>query len=63
MEERRIDKATSDKISFMTYIMPAFAETYKMNVQSELKIGLSQRRKKIYVSYVPMCLKIKIYVA
>ena len=25
MEEKRIDKATSDKISFMTYIVPAFA--------------------------------------
>jgi len=28
-----MDKATSDKISFMTYIVPAFADTYKMNVQ------------------------------
>jgi len=28
-----IDKATSDKISFMTYIVPAFADAYKMNVQ------------------------------
>ena len=33
MEKRIIDKATSDKISFMTYIVPAFADAYKMNVQ------------------------------
>ena len=30
---KTIDKETSDKISFMTYIVPAFAEAYKMNVQ------------------------------
>ena len=34
MEEKRIDKATSDKRSFITYIVPAFAEAYKMNVQN-----------------------------
>jgi hypothetical protein len=28
-----IDKATSDKISFMTFIVPAFANAYKMNTQ------------------------------
>jgi hypothetical protein len=33
MEERVINKAASDKISFMTYIVPAFADAYKMNVQ------------------------------
>jgi len=33
MEAKRIDKATSDKISFMTYIVPEFAAAYKMNVQ------------------------------
>jgi len=33
MENRAIDKATSDKISFITYIVPAFADAYKMNVQ------------------------------
>ena len=42
MESKTIDKATSDtcttdevrsKISFMTYIVPAFADAYKMNVQ------------------------------
>jgi len=33
MEGKTIDKATSDKISFMTYIVPAFADAYKMNVQ------------------------------
>lgn len=31
--EKTIDKATSDKISFMAYIVPAFADAYKMNVQ------------------------------
>ena len=33
MEKKVIDKATSDKISFMTYIVPAFADAYKMKVQ------------------------------
>ena len=33
MDTGTIDKATSDKISFMTYIVPAFADAYKMNVQ------------------------------
>ncbi|MDR0681689.1 MAG: DUF3791 domain-containing protein [Dysgonamonadaceae bacterium] len=28
-----LDKQTSDKVSFMTYIVPAFADAYKMNVQ------------------------------
>ncbi len=34
MATAAIDKATSDKISFMTYIVPAFADAYKMNAQS-----------------------------
>ena len=33
MEKKVINKATSDKISFMTYIVPAFADAYKMNVK------------------------------
>ena len=33
MEEKRIDKATSDKINFMTYIVPEFAAAYKMKIQ------------------------------
>jgi hypothetical protein len=33
MEKQALDKSTSDKISFMTYIVPAFADAYKMNVQ------------------------------
>jgi len=33
MEEKRVDKATSDKISFMTYIVPEFAAAYKMKTQ------------------------------
>ena len=33
MEEKVMDKATSDRISFMTYIVPAFVDAYKMNVQ------------------------------
>jgi len=30
---KTLDKQTSDKISFVTYIVPAFADAYKMNVQ------------------------------
>ena len=33
VQKRTIDKATSDKISFITHIVPAFAFAYKMNVQ------------------------------
>jgi hypothetical protein len=33
MENKAIDKATSDKISFITYIVPEFAVAYKMKVQ------------------------------
>jgi len=33
MEEKRIDKATSDKISFITFIVPEFAAAYKMKTQ------------------------------
>jgi hypothetical protein len=33
METRVLDKETSDKISFITYIIPAFADAYKMNIQ------------------------------
>jgi len=33
MEEKVTNKTTSDKISFMTYIVPAFADAYKMKVQ------------------------------
>lgn len=29
-----ISKSISDKISFLTFIVPRFAEAYKMNVQS-----------------------------
>ncbi|MDR3338795.1 MAG: DUF3791 domain-containing protein [Candidatus Symbiothrix sp.] len=29
-----LDKQTSDKVSFITYIIPKFAEAYKMNVQN-----------------------------
>lgn len=32
-QNRTIDKQTSDKISFMAYIVPAFADAYKMKVQ------------------------------
>jgi hypothetical protein len=28
-----LDKQTSDKVSFITFIVPEFAATYKMNVQ------------------------------
>jgi hypothetical protein len=33
VQEIMIEKAKSDKISFITYIVPAFAYAYKMNVQ------------------------------
>jgi len=32
-EKTKLDKATSDKVSFIAFIIPAFAEAYKMNVQ------------------------------
>jgi len=32
-ETQAIDKAISDKISFISFIIPAFAEAYKMNMQ------------------------------
>jgi hypothetical protein len=28
-----LDKETSDKVSFISFIIPMFAETYKMNIQ------------------------------
>jgi len=33
MEERVINKETSDKISFISYIIPKFAAEYKMEMQ------------------------------
>ncbi|GHT28300.1 hypothetical protein FACS189414_3170 [Bacteroidia bacterium] len=33
MEARILDKATSDKISFIAHIIPAFADAYKMDIQ------------------------------
>jgi hypothetical protein len=33
MEKKVIDKATSDKISFISYIIPKFATDYKMGMQ------------------------------
>ena len=33
MKAQALDKATSDKISFVTFIIPEFARAYKMNVQ------------------------------
>ena len=32
MENKKIDKTTSDKISFISFIVPAFAEAYKMPI-------------------------------
>jgi hypothetical protein len=29
----KLDKQTSDKVSFITFIIPRFAEAYKMNIQ------------------------------
>jgi hypothetical protein len=33
METKTLDKRTGDKVSFISFIVPAFAEAYKMNVQ------------------------------
>ena len=32
-ELRKLDKEVSDKVSFISFIIPAFADAYKMNVQ------------------------------
>jgi hypothetical protein len=33
MATTALDKETSDKVSFIAYIIPAFADAYKMNIQ------------------------------
>ncbi|GAB6010649.1 DUF3791 domain-containing protein [Viscerimonas tarda] len=33
METKVLDKETSDKGSFITFIIPEFASAYKMNIQ------------------------------
>ncbi|MDR2868534.1 MAG: DUF3791 domain-containing protein [Bacteroidales bacterium] len=33
METRTLDKDTSDKISFISFIIPEFASAYKMDIQ------------------------------
>jgi len=33
MDTKTLDKQTSDKVSFIAFIIPRFASTYKMNVQ------------------------------
>jgi hypothetical protein len=33
METKTIDKEISDKVSFISFIIPEFAESYKMNTQ------------------------------
>ncbi|MDR1920092.1 MAG: DUF3791 domain-containing protein [Tannerellaceae bacterium] len=33
MDTATLDKQTSDKVSFISFIIPQFAEAYKMNVQ------------------------------
>ena len=37
MENKVINKTTSDKISFISFIVPAFAEAYKMPVSTAFK--------------------------
>jgi len=34
METQKLDKEIGDKINFIAFIVPFFAETYKMNMQS-----------------------------
>ena len=31
--QEKLDKETSDKVSFISFIIPMFADAYKMNVQ------------------------------
>ena len=33
MEKKQLDKQTSDKVSFISYIIPKFANEYKMGTQ------------------------------
>jgi len=33
MDSEKLDKQTSDKVSFISFIIPEFALAYKMNVQ------------------------------
>jgi hypothetical protein len=33
MEAKTLDKETSDKVSFITFIIPEFANAFKMNIQ------------------------------
>jgi hypothetical protein len=37
MTTNTLDKKTSDKVAFMSYIIPAFAEAYKMTVPDAYK--------------------------
>ena len=37
METTTISKATSDKINFISFIVPAFAEAYKMSAPAAFK--------------------------
>ena len=32
-DKQKLDKETSDKVSFISFIVPKFAESYKMNSQ------------------------------
>lgn len=34
MEKKTIDKQTNDKVSFISFIIPEFARSYKMNKQA-----------------------------
>jgi len=43
MEGKRMDKTTSDKISFVTYIVPEFAAAYKMKVQDAFFYKIPKR--------------------
>ncbi|MDR2359381.1 MAG: DUF3791 domain-containing protein [Prevotellaceae bacterium] len=35
--QQKIDKTISDKISFIAFIIPEFADAYKMNIQEAYK--------------------------
>jgi hypothetical protein len=37
METARLDKETSDKVAFISFIIPAFADAYKMPVRKAYK--------------------------
>ena len=44
--EKKLNKQTSDKVSFITFIIPEFASGYKMNMQDAYFYGSFVNRVK-----------------